>query len=92
MSEECLKNAQDLTKSQKHDPLTHSPIWIQEMLAHLKPFFLINGKKNICLMRPPCWVKVNMAKIFSKGEAAFPKIAAVRVDDVHKLGIAPKHH
>ena len=36
MSEECLKNAQDLTKSQKHDPLTHSPIWIQEMLAHLK--------------------------------------------------------
>ena len=54
-------------------------------------FFLINGK-NICLMRPPCWVKVNMAKIFGKGEAAFPKIAAVRVDDVHKLGIAPKHH
>ena len=49
-------------------------------------------EKNICLMRPPCWVKVNMAKIFSKGEAAFPKIAAVRVDDVHKLGIAPKHH
>ena len=36
MSEECLKNAQDLTKSQKHDPITDSPTWIQEMLAHLK--------------------------------------------------------
>ena len=44
MSEECLKNAQDLTKSQKHDPLTHSPIWIQEMLAHLKTaLFLHDG-------------------------------------------------
>ena len=43
-------------------------------------------------MRPPCWVVVNMAKIFGKGEAALPKIAAVRVDDVHKFGIAPKHH
>ena len=36
MSEECLKNAQDLTKSQKHESITHSPTWIQEMLAHLK--------------------------------------------------------
>ena len=25
-----------MTKSQKHHPLTHSPTWIQEMLAHLK--------------------------------------------------------
>ena len=57
-----------------------------------KTIFSDKRKKNICLMRPPCWVKVNMAKIFSKGEAAFPKIAAVRVDDVHKLGIAPEQH
>ena len=35
MSEECLKNAQDLTKSQKHESISHSPTWIQEMLAHL---------------------------------------------------------
>ena len=36
MSEEYLKNAQDLTKSQKHEFVSHSPTWIQEMLAHLK--------------------------------------------------------
>ena len=36
MSEECLMNAQDLTKSQKHESISDSPTWIQEMLAHLK--------------------------------------------------------
>ena len=36
MSEEYLKNAQDLTKSQKHEFVSDSPTWIQEMLAHLK--------------------------------------------------------
>ena len=47
-SDETLKKlwryAQDLTKSQKHESLTHSPTWIQEMLAHLK--------------KPTCWALV----------------------------------
>ena len=46
MSEECLKNAQDLTKSQKHDPITDSPTWIQEMLAHLKTIYSTQGGSN----------------------------------------------
>ena len=36
-TKKCRKlDTQDLTKSKKHHPLTDSPTWIQEMLAHLK--------------------------------------------------------
>ena len=31
---------QDMTKSRKHLSLTHSPAWIQEMLAHLKHLYI----------------------------------------------------
>ena len=46
-------NRQYLTKSWKHEFLTHSPIWIKKMLAHLKTFFLINGKKTFAWCDPP---------------------------------------
>ena len=63
-----------MTKSQKHYSPTHSPTWIQEMLAHLKTIYRTTRCQILCSMRLQCVSKILTPRRMLKKSSLIAKI------------------